>query len=182
MSILMNSVGHLFDPLKLKEEDLFGLDVVLSKSLSKIPRFCGILDEFYSVAQHCLSMVKYMKENGYDEYWIKIALSHEFYEGYASGDIPDPIKKECQFLQDAEYNALSLFAKKYNLNVEDYYSEKFRKIDKGIMVTEALALAPRRSLYDWTKVAEPIGELYKLNASIKEIEVEFRNEWNKYID
>lgn len=50
------------------------------------------------------------------------------------------------------------------------------------MVTEALALAPKKSLYDWTKVAEPIGELYKLNASIKEIEVEFRNEWNKYFD
>lgn len=85
MSILMNSVGHLFDPLKLKESDLFDLDIVLSKSLSKIPRFCGILNEFYSVAQHCLSMVDYMEAKGYSDEWVKIALSHEFYEGFASG-------------------------------------------------------------------------------------------------
>lgn len=181
MSILMNSVGHLFDPLKLKESDLFDLDIVLSKSLSKIPRFCGILNEFYSVAQHCLSMVDYMEANEYSEEWIKITLSHEFYEGFASGDIPDPIKKEIQLLQDIEFDALELFARKHNLCVDYYYSDEFRRIDKGIMVTEALALAPE-SDYNWLTVAEPLGRLYKLHASIKEIEEDFKNKWNEYFN
>lgn len=179
MGILMNSVGHLFDPLKLKEEDLFDLDIVLSKSLSKIPRFCGILNEFYSVAQHCLSMVDYMEANGYSEEWIKIALSHEFFEGYASGDIPDPIKKECQFLQNIEFDALELFARKFNIPIEYYYSEEFKLIDKGIMVTEALALAPE-STYNWLDVAEPLGRLYKLHSPFKEIEEDFKNKWKEY--
>lgn len=49
------------------------------------------------------------------------------------------------------------------------------------MVTEALALAPE-SEYNWLTVAEPLGRLYKLHASIKEIEEDFKNKWNEYFN
>lgn len=173
--MILNVSGKLFNPFDLKQNDFENIDKQLATTLPRIQRFSAQLRQNYSVAQHCLSMVEFFRD---DVSMQRIALSHELFEGLGLGDIPSPIKDKLPQIKEAENRALELFANIYGLDYELYNSKEFKEADLGLLVMEALNLAVK-SDFDWTSYSKPLGKLYKLNASEEEITKDFLVKWQE---
>lgn len=62
----------------------------IAHHMSMIPRFGGALDDFYSVAQHCVNVAKFFTRR----HQILLALLHDAPEGLLARDIPSPFKTD----------------------------------------------------------------------------------------
>lgn len=65
----------------------------IANALSKLCRFNGHIDKFYSVGQHLLFITEQMKSDGYSPRLQMLGLIHDFHEGYIT-DISSP-SKDC---------------------------------------------------------------------------------------
>ena len=109
----------------------------------------------------------------------KIALSHELFEGIATGDIPTPIKKLLPSLVEAENRSLKQFADVKGIDYNLYHCDEFKEVDKAFCVMEAKVILP--SNYDWGEF-KPLYHnfeyaLYKLGSSESEIKKDFLEAW-----
>jgi hypothetical protein len=80
--LLRNHRGRLFDPLRIRPNDLTLGGI--ARALSRIPRFSGNCDRNYSVAEHSLFVASLVPESYRFE-----ALMHDAHE-CITGDIPSP--------------------------------------------------------------------------------------------
>lgn len=168
---VMNASGRMINPYDLKPEDLDPR--IIAQTLSRICRFWGQTSEFYSVAQHCLTM-----ESLFDDPELKRwALGHELFEGLTGMDVPSPIKHSpaMQSYCEAEDRALDMFADVYGLSKPT--PEAIKQADKRMMVTEALRFMNSDN-YDWKAIADP----YRLSIigrpmDMKEAELSFLTRW-----
>ncbi|WP_121727674.1 hypothetical protein, partial [Helicobacter labetoulli] len=149
---VMNASGNLIDPFNLQKKDFD--PKVIAQTLSRVCRFWGQTKRFYSVAQHCLVMVRIFDGNKELQKW---ALIHEIFESLMGMDVPTPIKKSPQIApyREAEYRCLLQAAKIFGLTPP--LPEEIKIADKRLMVSEALVLMNSEN-YDWTQLAEPYGE------------------------
>lgn len=100
---------NVFDP---NLETLYILDI--AHALSMQPRYGGHCPVFYSVAEHCLWMVKKMFEAGnYTKEEIFAALMHDSSEAYLV-DIPKPIKLQLPDYNKVEDTVMNSLAVKFN--------------------------------------------------------------------
>lgn len=132
-TILCNS-GTRFDLINPAIEDIKIQDIAMS--LSRICRYGGHCDNFYSVAQHSILVSRIVPPHLALE-----GLLHDAAEAYV-GDIVAPLK---QFLPDyklIEKNIEKVIALKYNLDITEAALKVVKTADLIMLLTE------KRDLFD----------------------------------
>lgn len=131
---IQTSTNIEFDILNVSENDINILDI--ASALSKICRFGGHCNEFYSVAQHSILVSELVLPQ------FKLhALLHDASEAYL-GDIPRPIKhlNEFKFYRDIENKVSKVIYRKYGTPEELDQSIKYA--DTQMLFLEASKLMP----------------------------------------
>jgi|GEM_PF-1337174 len=174
--LVLNWDGKLLDPFNLKDSDFDDIAMQAAVTLSGLRRFWVQTIYPYTVAQHCLSMVKFFEGNLELQKW---AISHEIFEALTGMDVPTPWKKKMPEYKIAENKALEQFARLFGLTPPT--PNIVKKVDKGLMVMEALALMKKNPDFDWIALyGDPAdAKLYKLGASEEEIRNDFLITWQE---
>jgi hypothetical protein len=163
--------GKKFYPMDPQVEDVDILDI--AHSLSMQCRYNGHVDQFYSVAEHCVLMSNWIEE----EYWdaegggglplLEVlelslwALLHDAPEAYI-GDMIRPVKLHMPEFCDLDDRIMSVIATKFNLPESPAgpgkLPEVVKEADTRILLAERQALmkAPPGS---WGIAADPIPVL-----------------------
>jgi hypothetical protein len=108
----------------------------IAHHLSRICRFGGAIEPFWSVADHCLLCVELMLEHG-DPRLARPVLVHDGHE-YVLTDLPNPVKR----LVGPRYPALALdvdlaIARALNVDLTDLYHPLVRQVDLAALYIEA---------------------------------------------
>lgn len=165
---IMNYRQKMLNPFALFDSDFEDIGEQMSITLPRICRFWGQTQEFYSVAQHCLSMVEYFEGNLELQ---RYAILHEVFEAF-SFDCATPIKKMLPAYKSAEDRALESVVRLHKLRWP--IPPIIKEVDKGLMVMEAKILMGDRDEY-WHQYGSQCGELYRAEAGMKEIKDDFSN-------
>ena len=104
--------GKKFYPMRPDIEDISILDI--AHALSMQCRYNGHVTKFYSVAQHCVLMARYLGDEGYSRETQLWALLHDATEAYV-GDMIRPLKRSMPAYVAAEDAVMSVIAEKYGL-------------------------------------------------------------------
>ncbi len=133
--------GKLFWPADPLPEDLDIKDI--AHALSNLCRYTGHVDDFYSVAQHCvLASLAVEKEHAL------CALLHDASEAYLN-DIARPVKQlpQMQGYRDMEAKLEEVIAGRFGIPFP--YPEEVHQADRKMYITE------RRDLFTGYKSASP---------------------------
>lgn len=82
--------GKLLDLLHPRPSDFTFADI--SGALSKICRYNGQIDRFYSVAEHCVHVLRQAEKDGAPLLTQRLALMHDSAEAFV-GDVTRPLRK-----------------------------------------------------------------------------------------
>lgn len=85
-----NSGVNIYSPDQFKACEVRMSDIM--DGISKICRYNGHIDRFYSVAEHSVLVSRFAEMAGEEEAVVIAALFHDAHEAY-SGDIPTPHKR-----------------------------------------------------------------------------------------
>ena len=118
----------------------------IAEGLAKQPRFCGQIEQPYSVAQHCV-------ECSYRSDEPLRALLHDASEAY-TGDCPSPLK---ELLGDAwrsieDRVQTAIYAK---FGVAAGKSAALKDIDHRMLFTERRDFQPRHAPWEWRRNPYP---------------------------
>lgn len=149
-SFVMNGFGDIVNIYDLKEKDF--RPELFAQSLSREYRFWN--QTLLSVAEHCTNMVEVTKKL-YPERddLAKWALIHEIYEAY-TGDLATPFKRSLPSYIIAENKALANLAK--SLNLPTTMPKEIHKIDKTMMISEAIQYMPLSKIFNLDIIAEGV--------------------------
>lgn len=158
---LMMHHGRLLNVFDLKKEDI-DREVII-RGATRIHRFVGQTRYAYPVASHLIGGWKYLNDIGASEILKKQWLIHEAFESYSGVDLPSPLKAMLPDYKIAETRALKVIAGAFGVNPAE--SDEIKKLDRAIMVAEALVLMPNQAY--WNQFAkensiEPLSEKYVL--------------------
>lgn len=169
---VMNASGRMINPFALKAEDHDPR--IVAQTLSRICRFWGQTEEFYSVAQHCLIMAELFDEPELKRW----SLIHEWFEGLTGMDIPSPIKHSSVMVEyrEAEIRCLHQAAEIFGLTPP--MPEAVKVADKRLMVTEALQMMNSEN-FSWSSIATPYPELKIEPMDMDDAEEAFIEKWNE---
>jgi len=101
--------GKMVDPFNPDPEQICLSDI--AQSLSLQVRFCGHINDFLSVAQHCV-MVSDMCETELGKKW---GLLHDASEAYIS-DVPRPLKQHLSLFREVEERLFRAIAERFKLD------------------------------------------------------------------
>lgn len=113
--------GRRFHPLSATPENVFVPDI--AHSLSMLCRYNGHVDEFYSVAEHSVLLMRYLERmlvDHPDRYIVRNvlrwALFHDASEAYL-GDVVRPLKRlpQYEFYRSAEARLMEVIAQAVGL-------------------------------------------------------------------
>lgn len=149
------SGGRLADLNALTLDDM---DIhVIAKSLSKLCRFGGHTDKFYSVAQHSVLVSKLLPPS-----LAFAGLMHDASEAFVT-DMPKPIKVMMDDYVDLELNVMSQIVAQYDL-VDVMDNPQIKHCDMQALAIEMVNLFPAdkiRECYPWIDQYEiPSGQLH----------------------
>ncbi len=143
--------GKKFYPNRIEELEICIDDI--AHSLSNVNRYCGSLDHFYCVAQHCL-IVEHIVSNIIDDRVISLsALLHDASEAYIP-DMPSPIKKVLPSFKELERRLERHIRKHFNLPDMEHFT--INDVDKGIRLNEM------KYLTDWPEGRQELIYKYKI--------------------
>ncbi len=114
----------------------------IASHLSKICRYVGAVDEFYSVADHCCNLVDYLIDRGEtNPYFLLGVLLHDSPEAYLS-DIAAPAKylPELKGYKRLEKRIFSVIANKFGCPNDKQFHTALDYYDKNIIRDEAEVL------------------------------------------
>lgn len=103
---MQSNYGNKIYPLDPNPDEIHIEDI--TNCLSKICRYAGHTNEFYSVAEHSTIMARVFPEHA------KIALLHDAAEAYF-GDLPRPIKSMIPEFKKYEHKMLNCIFEKFNV-------------------------------------------------------------------
>lgn len=118
--------GHQFWPLDPAVDEVFIEDI--AHALSMTCRYCGHCLRFYSVAEHCVLMARYI-EQPY-KLW---ALLHDASEAYIA-DVSRPVKKDLCGYQRIEANLMYVILKRYGL--DQGMPVRVKEVDNSMLLVE----------------------------------------------
>ncbi len=138
-SFIETFTGQAFYPLAPKVEDIRLGDI--AHALSQQCRFAGHTREFYSVAEHCVRVCRYLKEAGAPKNVQLWGLLHDASEAYLV-DIPSPLKRSKVFktYRESERKVMARICERYDLPLKQ--PEAVTYADQVLLATEARDLMP----------------------------------------
>lgn len=137
--------GKRFYPLSPKAEDVDPLDI--AHALSMLCRYNGHIDRFYSVAEHCVLMARYVRAQTDDNQLALEALLHDGTEAYV-GDMIRPLKHtaEMKIFREVEDRVMNAIAERFGLPLDEHGNHRkpdvVQDADTRILLTERSALMP----------------------------------------
>lgn len=138
MTFITTYSGHRLDFLNPHPAQIDIQDI--SRGLSRLCRFSGQTNEFYSVAEHCCILSEFVEEHSdFDNKLSLQALLHDAPEAYI-GDIPAPIKKFLPDYQELEARLWKAIAEKFDLPIELDF--RIKTWDKEFCYLEGAQLMP----------------------------------------
>lgn len=155
----------------------------IATGLAKICRFGGQTDDFYSVADHCMNLVRYCKDNFYHRKFQLGVLLHDASEAYLS-DIPAPAKcllPEYVVLEKKVYSAI---AKKFDAPDSTEFHRNCSRIDKCIVRNEAEKFFTK-NVPTWTQHFEPLDINIRVSRSwqsARDKYLEMFEQLTRYVD
>lgn len=161
MADLMMYDGKILNIFNLQKEDVDS--EVIIRGATRIHRFLGQTRYAYPVASHLIGGWMFLDDIGADEILKKQWLIHEAFESYSGVDLPSPLKAMLPDYKEAENRALKVIAEAFGVDPAE--SDKVKKLDRAIMVAEALVLMPNQAY--WKQFAKdngikPLGNEYVL--------------------
>lgn len=116
--------GRYFDPENPQGNMISIVDI--AHGLSMQARWCGQLETFYSVAEHCVMVAEILEESGHGHLALA-GLLHDGHEAYTS-DIPSPVKSMLKpLITDVEEKIDSAIFAKFQLRHPTKAEEKLIK-------------------------------------------------------
>jgi hypothetical protein len=146
---ILTYTGKLFWPLDARVNEVNIEDI--AHSLSNMCRFAGHINEFYSVAQHCVMVSDLLAnrvinlfgstvQDKTTAYLRKVGLTHDASEAYLV-DIPRPIKRSLPNYVKIEHKLQFVIAKAFGVNYNktqtDYDSTWLKAADNEALAIEA---------------------------------------------
>lgn len=116
----------------------------IATALSRQPRWAGHTSAFYSVAQHCVCVKRWVAEKGGDKAEQLHALLHDATEAYMC-DLPSPLKRLIPKFREIEGVVWEKISKRFFNEVRDM-TPLIHEGDLTMLVTEA------RDLFDFVPV------------------------------
>lgn len=153
-SIETHPHGLFFDYDFPRASDIEIRDIACS--LSKIVRFAGHVEWFWSVAAHSLLVARIVKDQGAPNRLQLAALLHDAHEAYI-GDVPTPLKRKMgamyEDLKDTVDDAIAL---RFGLDASLFEDGLVKAADAIALRSEAAALK-RSGGYDerWSRAWAP---------------------------
>lgn len=147
MKTLINT-GKLVDPIKGLTAEEITIESIAS-SLSKICRFNGHCNRFYSVAEHCYVSALWAIERYNDSRVALACLLHDAAEAYL-GDIVTPLKVTLPQMNVLEGNILKTISKKYKVDIAVKWNDllpEIKEIDKLMLAVERNLFMPPNPLW-----------------------------------
>lgn len=136
---MLTSTGKHFDLRNPRAEDIEISDIC--QSLSRICRFLGHCDNFYSVADHILNGRKYV-----EPHLVKYWDFHDAEEAFI-GDIPTPLKKllgpEFKKIQEGVHKAI---CDRFDLPLD--FDQQVKRNDLRMLLAEREVLFSKRHLIE----------------------------------
>jgi hypothetical protein len=142
---------------KIDIENLLPSDINLddiAHHLTKICRYSGALrlNHHYSVANHCLALYYYTRDNDYPIEAQRAILMHDASEAYL-GDVNGILKQYLPDYVKIESTVTHLIDVKYGLYVDPTTKLILHSLDKRILLDECLAFIPHH--YKYFKEQQP---------------------------
>lgn len=128
--------GSYFDFLEPKS-DQFTLEDIAG-ALSKICRFGGQIDSFYSVAEHSIYCAQQAQDDGLPLGTQAALLLHDAAEAFC-GDVVKPLKIMLSEYSVIETRVEAIIAEKFGIDFEGE-KDSVRKIDHEMLIAERKAL------------------------------------------
>lgn len=130
---MTTQLGIRFWPMDPRTDEIFIEDIAFA--LSKLCRFGGHANRFYSVAEHSVHIGDYLLRTYHDEKIALGGLLHDAAEAYV-GDLQKPVKHHpyLRKYRRTEERILKIICKKYAVNCFD---EKIKTADSRILTDEA---------------------------------------------
>lgn len=143
----------------------------IAKGLSKVCRYSGQIDKFYSVAEHCVILYNHCKQNGLSVEEQKYALLHDASEAYLQ-DVPRPLKHLLPEYRAIEDKFSKAIYERFGVEVSDRVSN----FDQHIVADEVLVVKNKQP--KWAKQYTPLGVSGKVKClNPKEAEELFLNSY-----
>lgn len=127
--------GHYFDLADPKPDDFELSDI--AGALSKICRFGGQINEFYSVAEHCVHCSRQAEMDGLNIAHQIAALLHDAPEAFC-GDVVKPLKVMLRDYDAIEERIERAIGKRFGLAT--LTSPVVKEIDRAMLIAERRAL------------------------------------------
>lgn len=131
-------------PDQITIEDIAG-------GLSKLCRFGGQIETFYSVAEHCVHCVEQAEADGLPLETQIACLMHDAAEAFI-GDMVKPLKVMMPEYKDVEQNMEAVINAKFGIDML-HQQEHVRKIDHEMLIAERRALFTADNVM-WTGEAD----------------------------
>jgi 5'-deoxynucleotidase YfbR-like HD superfamily hydrolase len=144
--------GRRFFPMAPLPDEVDPVDI--AHALAFQCRYNGHVDRFYSVAEHCVLLSLYAREQGEDELLQLELLLHDATEAYV-GDMVRPLKVHQPEFRAAEARVATAIAIRFGtfedadtVNGEVVDSLRVKELDSRILLDERAALMSR-TVHPW---------------------------------
>lgn len=157
--------GRKFFPLDPRPEDIDPADI--AHALAHLCRYAGHVDRFYSVAEHCVLMSLWLRDQGRSEAIQLEALLHDGTEAYVV-DVPRPLKINLPDYRAAEAGVQRAVWERFGLPVQRIVGAPAVPIESPL-VKEAdtrILLDERNELMSRTQHAWGVDSLEPLGVNV----------------
>jgi len=137
-------------PESITPEDIAG-------ALSKICRFGGQINAFYSVAEHCCRCAFQAGIDGLPLELCRSVFLHDAAEAYVV-DVPRPLKRFLPGYKEIEREVARAIEKRFGLPVDIFEHGAVKHFDEVLLATEARDIMGGQSAGKWTLRAPPLTE------------------------
>ena len=173
MSWIQTASGRAVDLLEPTPRSIEIEDIAYA--LAHTPRFAGAASEFYSVAQHSVTLSRVAPTIAL----ARAALLHDASEAYL-GDVASPLKRLLPRYQESESAFMQVISDKFAVPMDDFAHPWLLRADREICVSEARALLVRGER-PWPDPVTPLAGIVispkNADAAERSFKLAFRSLW-----
>jgi len=142
--------GNAFYPLDPRPEDIFIEDIIAG--LSKMCRYSGQCNKFYSVAEHSVIVSHYVRNEN-----ALAGLLHDASEAYIN-DVPRPVKDQMPIYNMIERRIMDAVYRKFGIELDPAAYADVKRVDNAILANEMQVLL-KTPPQPWNLPEPPLPDL-----------------------